>query len=147
MQIQGGLDLALSAWDVQTRLGSPEGELAIAQALVYLACAPKSNAVYSAFNKAMADVKADPSFDVPLHLRNAPTKLMADNGFGAEYRYAHDEPEAYAAGESYLPQAIAARRYYHPVDRGLEIKISEKLNRLKALDLASEQKRWPELKL
>ncbi|MDN3639946.1 replication-associated recombination protein A [Simiduia curdlanivorans] len=142
-----GLDLALAAWDVQTRLGSPEGELAIAQALVYLACAPKSNAVYKAFNKAMADVKADPSFEVPLHLRNAPTKLMADNGFGAEYRYAHDEPDAYAAGENYLPQAIAARRYYTPSNRGLEIKIAEKLQRLKELDQASKHKRWPELKL
>ncbi|BFM11793.1 replication-associated recombination protein A [Simiduia litorea] len=142
-----GLDLALAAWDVQTRLGSPEGELAIAQALVYLACAPKSNAVYKAFNKAMADVKADPSFDVPLHLRNAPTQLMADNGFGAEYRYAHDEPDAFAAGESYLPQAIASRRYYSPTNRGLEIKISEKLERLKQLDQASKARRWPELKL
>lgn len=142
-----GLDIALAAWDVQTRLGSPEGELAIAQALTYLACAPKSNAVYSAFNKAIADVKADPSFEVPLHLRNAPTKLMAENGFGAEYRYAHDEPEAYAAGENYLPQAIATRRYYQPVPRGLEIKISEKLERLKTLDQSSQQKRWPDIKL
>ncbi|MBB3168316.1 replication-associated recombination protein A [Simiduia aestuariiviva] len=137
------LDIALSAWDVQSRLGHPEGALAIAQALAYLAAAPKSNAVYKAFNKVMADVKSDPSFDVPIHLRNAPTQLMADQGNGADYRYAHDEPDAYAAGESYLPQAIAARRYYQPVPRGLEIKIGEKLERLQKLDASSPQRRWP----
>lgn len=142
-----GLDVALAAWDVQSRLGSPEGELAIAQAIAYLAAAPKSNAVYKAFNKAMADVKADPSFEVPHHLRNAPTKLMADQGFGAEYRYAHDEPDAFAAGESYLPQAIAKRAYYQPVPRGLEIKIGEKLQRLQDQDKQSPVQRWPELKL
>ncbi len=142
-----GLDLALAAWDVQSRLGSPEGELAIAQAITYLAAAPKSNAVYKAFNKAMADVKSDPSFEVPHHLRNAPTKLMADQGYGAEYRYAHDEPDAYAAGEGYLPQAIAQRVYYQPVPRGLEIKIGEKLQRLQEYDRQSPKRRWPELKL
>ncbi|UTA49577.1 replication-associated recombination protein A [Simiduia sp. 21SJ11W-1] len=141
------LDIALSAWDVQSRLGSPEGELAIAQALTYLAAAPKSNAVYKAFNQAMADVKADPSFDVPLHLRNAPTKLMKSEGYGAQYRYAHDEPDAYAAGENYLPEAISRRRYYKPVSRGLEIKIAEKLERLAELDRQSPHKRWPELDL
>lgn len=141
------LDLSLAAWDVQARLGSPEGELAIAQAITYLACAPKSNAVYTAFNKVMADVKTDPSFEVPLHLRNAPTTLMREAGFGAHYRYAHDEPEAYAAGESYLPQAIAQRQYYQPVERGLEIKIAEKLKYLRSLDQNTQERRWPEIKL
>lgn len=141
------LDIALSAWDVQTRLGSPEGELAIAQALTYLAAAPKSNAVYTAFKQIMADVKADPSFEVPVHLRNAPTQLMSDLGHGAEYRYAHDEPDAFAAGECYLPQAIADRRYYQPVARGLEIKIADKLNRLRELDALSDRRRYPEIKL
>lgn len=141
------LDIALSAWDVQTRLGSPEGELAIAQALTYLAAAPKSNAVYTAFKQIMADVKADPSFEVPVHLRNAPTQLMSDLGHGAEYRYAHDEPDAFAAGECYLPQAIADRRYYQPVARGLEIKIADKLNRLRELDAQSDRRRYPEIKL
>jgi putative ATPase len=112
------LPLCLSAWDVQERLGSPEGELAIAQAVVYLACAPKSNAVYNAFNQVMADVRAQPAYDVPMHLRNAPTKLMKNMDYGAEYRYAHDEPGAYAAGENYLPEDIAQAHYYQPVDRG-----------------------------
>lgn len=131
-----GLQLALNAWDVQSRLGSPEGELAIAQAVVYLACAPKSNAVYKAFKQVMADVKSQPSFDVPNHLRNAPTKLMKSLEMGKDYRYAHDEPDAYAAGESYFPDGIPARQYYQPVPRGLEIKIAEKLNALAHRDKA-----------
>lgn len=137
-----GLPLALAAWDTQARLGSPEGELAIAQAISYLACAPKSNAVYNGFNQAMADVKADPALDVPMHLRNAPTAMMKSMDFGAEYRYAHDEPGAYAAGERYLPEEIAHRVYYQPTDRGLEGKIGEKLKHLRALDAASARQRY-----
>src|SRR5690606_3461826 len=100
------LTLALGAWDAQERLGSPEGELAIAQAVVYLACAPKSNAVYTAFNEAMEDAKRSGSLDVPLHLRNAPTRLMKELGYGTGYRYAHDEPDAYAAGVDYFPEGM-----------------------------------------
>src|SRR5690606_7274838 len=100
------LELCLSAWDTQERLGSPEGELAIAQAILYLACAPKSNAVYQAFNAAMAEVKSSPGQDVPLHLRNAPTRLLKAMDYGGDYRYAHDEPGAYAAGENYFPEAL-----------------------------------------
>lgn len=129
-----GLTLALNAWDVQERLGSPEGELAVAQAVVYLACAPKSNAVYKAYNQAMADVRQSPSFDVPIHLRNAPTKLMKELGYGHAYRYAHDEPEAYAAGENYFPDDMTPRRYYQPTPRGLEAKIGDKLAHLRSLD-------------
>lgn len=136
------LPLCLSAWDVQERLGSPEGQLAIAQAVVYLACAPKSNAVYNAFNQVMADVRSQPAYDVPMHLRNAPTKLMKSMDYGAEYRYAHDEPGAYAAGENYLPEDIARTRYYQPVERGLELKIQEKLAHLRELDKQSKKKRY-----
>lgn len=136
------LPLCLSAWDVQERLGSPEGQLAIAQAVVYLACAPKSNAVYNAFNQVMADVRSQPAYDVPVHLRNAPTKLMKSMDYGAEYRYAHDEPGAYAAGENYLPEDIAQARYYQPVERGLELKIQEKLAHLRELDKQSKKKRY-----
>ena len=132
-----GLQLALNAWDVQERLGSPEGELAMAQAVLYLACAPKSNAVYTAYNAARADAAATGSLDVPVHLRNAPTKLMKQLDYGRQYRYAHDEPEAYAAGENYFPDGLPPRQYYRPVPRGLEIKIGEKLDRLKALDKAA----------
>ncbi len=128
------LTLALNAWDVQERLGSPEGELTIAQAVIYLACAPKSNAVYMAYKGAVAEIKANGSHDVPIHLRNAPTKLMKELGYGHAYRYAHDEPEAYAAGECYFPEAMGERQYYHPVGRGLEAKIGEKLRHLRALD-------------
>jgi len=131
------LTLALNAWDTQERLGSPEGELAIAQALVYMACAAKSNAVYAAYKAAMNDVKKQASLDVPLHLRNAPTRLMKELGYGKTYRYAHDEPEAYAAGENYFPDEMKGRRYYHPVDRGLEIRIREKLEHLRLLDKQS----------
>src|SRR5690606_17296594 len=136
------LPLCLSAWDVQQRLGSPEGELAIAQAVVYLACAPKSNAVYNAFNQVRADVRNQPAFDVPIHLRNAPTKLMKNMDYGAEYRYAHDEPNAYAAGENYLPEEIAGARYYEPVERGLELKIQEQLSHLRELDKQSKKQRY-----
>ncbi|RKT44818.1 replication-associated recombination protein A [Thiocapsa rosea] len=131
------LDLALSAWEAQERLGSPEGELALAQAVVYLSCAAKSNAVYLAWNGALADARASGSLDVPVHLRNAPTKLLKELGHGRAYRYAHDEPEGYAAGETYLPDALSGRRYYKPVERGLEIRIREKLDRLNALDEAA----------
>ncbi|WP_039913187.1 replication-associated recombination protein A [Cellvibrio mixtus] len=136
------LPLCLSAWDVQERLGRPEGELAIAQAVVYLACAPKSNAVYNAFNQVMADVRSQPAYDVPIHLRNAPTKLMKNMDYGAEYRYAHDEPGAYAAGENYLPEDISGARYYDPVERGLELKIQEKLAHLRELDKLSKKQRY-----
>jgi putative ATPase len=128
------LRLALDAWDVQERLGSPEGELAIAQAIVYLACAPKSNAVYTALGAATEDAKGRGSLEVPLQLRNAPTKLMKQLDYGKDYRYAHSEPEAYAAGENYFPQGLEGRRYYQPTDRGLEKQISEKLARLRQLD-------------
>ncbi len=136
------LQTALQAWDAQERLGSPEGELALAQAVTYLALAPKSNAVYAAFNQCMADIRKDPDYEVPVHLRNAPTKLLKSMGHGDEYRYAHDEPEAYAAGENYLPEAIHQRRYYEPVMRGLEIKLAEKRQRLDALDAQSPKKRY-----
>lgn len=123
--------LTLDAWEAYDRLGSPEGELAIANAVVYLACAPKSNAVYVAMGEAMADVERYGTLDVPLRLRNAPTRLMKGLGHGEGYRYAHDEPEAYAAGERYLPDEMPDRRYYRPAPRGLEIKIGEALERLR----------------
>ncbi|MGR9086399.1 MAG: replication-associated recombination protein A [Gammaproteobacteria bacterium] len=128
------LQIALNAWEAQERLGSPEGELSLAQAVVYLACAPKSNAVYMAFNTAMQDAKQHGSLEVPLHLRNAPTRMMKALDYGRDYRYAHNEPGAYAAGENYFPEELAGRLYYHPVDRGLEIKIKEKLLHLRRLD-------------
>ena len=128
------LELALSAWNVQERLGSPEGELALAQAVLYMAAAPKSNAVYSAFNAAMADVRSLPTYDVPVHLRNAPTALMKDLDYGKDYRYAHNEKGGYAAGENYLPDELKGKQYYYPTDRGLEKKISEKLDYLRSLD-------------
>ncbi len=128
------LALALDAWEVQERLGSPEGELALAQAVTYLACAPKSNAVYKAFGAAQADARRHGSLEVPLHLRNAPTRLMQSLDYGKGYRYAHDEPEGYAAGENYFPPPLAGRCYYRPVPRGLEKKIAEKLAHLRRLD-------------
>jgi putative ATPase len=128
------LPLTIAAWETMERLGSPEGELALAQAAVYLAVAPKSNAVYRAFQAAQAEVKATGSLEVPIHLRNAPTKLLREMGHGKAYRYAHDEPEAFAAGETYFPEGLGERRYYHPVERGLEIRIREKLAHLAALD-------------
>jgi putative ATPase len=123
--------LTLDAWEAYDRLGSPEGELAVANAVVYLACAPKSNAVYVAMGEAMADVEQYGTLDVPLRLRNAPTRLMKGLGYGEGYRYAHDEPEAFAAGERYLPDEMPDRRYYRPGPRGLEIKIGEALERLR----------------
>jgi len=136
------LTLALEAWQVQERLGSPEGELAIAQAILYLACAAKSNAVYTAYNAARADVEQGHTEDVPLHLRNAPTALMKAMEHGAEYRYAHDESEAYAAGENYFPESLKDRQYYFPVGRGLEQKIQEKLKYLRERDKISTIRRY-----
>lgn len=134
------VQLALAAWEAYHRLGSPEGDLAIAQAVIYLACAPKSNAAYKAFGAAMAQVAETPSHDVPLRLRNAPTGLMRNLGYGEGYRYAHDEAEAYAAGENYFPDQLEPQRYYRPIDQGLEAKIRARLERLQALD---EQARAP----
>lgn len=129
-----GLEIAINAVSVYERLGSPEGELALAQAVVYLSCAAKSNAVYSAYNQAMQDARETGSLEVPAHLRNAPTRLMKDLGYGKDYRYAHDETDGFAAGENYFPEAIAGRQYYFPVDRGLETRIAEKLNYLRKLN-------------
>jgi putative ATPase len=126
-----GQQLALEAWQIYERLGSPEGELAIANALVYLAVAPKSNAAYVAYGEARADVEQFGTLDVPLRFRNAPTRLMKELGYGAGYRYAHDEPGAFAKGERYFPDEMPDRRYYRPVPRGLEIKIGEALARLR----------------
>jgi len=128
------LELCLQGWQTFERLGSPEGELAIAQGVVYLACAAKSNALYSAYNQALQDARDSGSLEVPLHLRNAPTRFMAEQGYGDGYRYAHDESDAFAAGVDYLPEELSGREYYHPVDRGLEIKIGEKLARLRQLN-------------
>jgi len=127
-----GLELALAAWEVLERLGSPEGELALAQAVVYLAVAPKSNAIEIAFGEAMQDAKESGTREVPIHLRNAPTKLMKGLGHGRDYRYAHDEVDAFVAGERYFPEDMPEKTYYHPVSRGLEIKIAEKLANLRA---------------
>lgn len=135
------LEMTLHACNVYERLGTPEGELAIAQAIVYLACAPKSNAVYMAFNEAMEDVKTHGSYEVPIHLRNAPTKLMKNLGYGREYRYAHDEPDAYAAGENYFPDKMKPRSYYQPTPRGLETKIAERLAYFRELDKKANQKK------
>jgi putative ATPase len=126
-----GLELCLNGWQTFERLGSPEGELAIAQGIVYLACAAKSNALYSAYKEAMRDARDSGSLEVPMHLRNAPTRFMEEQGYGDDYRYAHDEADAFAAGETYFPEALLDRQYYHPVERGLEIKIAEKLERLR----------------
>ena len=129
-----GLALALDAWAAWERLGSPEGELALGQAVAYLACAPKSNALYSAFKAARGDVGRHGTLEVPVHLRNAPTRLAKALGHGKTYRYPHDQPDAFAAGVSYLPDQLIDRVYYQPVPRGLEIKIGEKLARLRQLD-------------
>ncbi|SDI77500.1 Recombination protein MgsA [Ferrimonas sediminum] len=136
------MEIALNAWDCFHRVGPAEGERAIAQAIVYLAAAPKSNAVYTAFKAARVAARETGHLEVPVHLRNAPTKLMADLGYGAEYRYAHDEPGAYAAGDVYLPQELAQQQFYQPTDRGLERKIREKLAHLADLDRLSENKRY-----
>ena len=135
-----GLELAMNAWQVYERLGSPEGELAIAQAVIYLASAPKSNAVYTAYKSAMKDAKQSGSLDVPLHLRNAPTSLMKQLDYGKDYRYAHQEEGAYAAGETYFPEEIGERIYYEPAPRGLELKIGEKLAYLRELDKTTPRK-------
>lgn len=132
--------MALSAWDTYARLGSPEGELAIAQAIVYCAVAAKSNAVYKAYKLALASAKDSGSLSVPLHLRNAPTSLMKSLGFGKDYRYAHDEKDAYAAGVKYFPDEMQEQRYYQPTEFGLEIKIKEKLLRLKQLHKSMRDK-------
>ena len=134
------LTLALDAWQTYDRLGSPEGELALAQAVIYLAVAPKSNAAYTAYNLARADAAQSGSLEVPMHLRNASTKLMKDIGFGDGYKYAHNEDDAYAAGETYLPGPLAERQYYQPVARGLEIKIKDKLAALRQKDIEARLK-------
>ncbi|MEM9401680.1 MAG: replication-associated recombination protein A [Pseudomonadota bacterium] len=126
------LQLTMNAWDALERLGSPEGELALAQAVVFLACAPKSNAVYVAAKAAAKDARESGSLEVPMHLRNAPTRLMKELGYGDGYRYAHDEPDAVASGERYFPDDMPETTYYHPVPRGLEIRIREKLAELRA---------------
>lgn len=136
------MQVALSAWDCFTRVGPAEGERAIAQAIVYLALAPKSNAVYLAFKQALNDAQQLPDYDVPEHLRNAPTSLMKDLGYGAQYRYAHDEEHAYAAGESYFPPELSERHYYQPMARGAEKQYGEKLAWLAQLDAASGNQRY-----
>ena len=129
-----GLQLAMAAWEAYERLGSPEGELALAQAVLYLASVPKSNAAYVAFNNAMDYVRNTASYEVPMHLRNAPTRLAKNLGHGKGYRYAHDESDAYAAGETYWPDDMTPQNFYQPTDRGLEAKIRERLGRLRTLD-------------
>ncbi len=136
-----GLQLAMTAWQAYERLGSPEGELAIAQAVLYLASVPKSNAAYKAFGSAMSHVQETGSHPVPMHLRNAPTRLMKELGHGDGYRYAHDEDQAYAAGESYWPEELEPRTYYEPAAQGLEVKIRDRLARLKGLDGAAGKRR------
>lgn len=128
------LEITLNAWQSQERLGSPEGQLSLAQATIYISIAAKSNAVYNAYNQAMADVRSNPSYEVPLHLRNAPTKLMKELDHGKGYRYAHNEENGYAAAENYLPEALKDKQYYLPTERGLEGKIAEKMQYLKTLD-------------
>lgn len=134
------IQIANDAASTYERLGSPEGELALAQALIYLAAAPKSNAGYNAYNEARAFIARDKTREVPIHLRNAPTKLMKELGHGKAYRYAHDEPHAYAAGETYLPENMTEPNWYRPTDRGLESKIKEKIAFLKSLDEAAKKK-------
>ena len=136
------MQVALAAWDCFTRVGAAEGERAIAQAIVYLAVAPKSNAVYTAFKAAKKQATESADYDVPEHLRNAPTSLMKELGYGAEYRYAHDEPHAYAAGENYFPEPLKDTRYYFPTNRGMELKIKEKLDWLHEQDKQSDHIRY-----
>ena len=125
------LSMIMDAWQAYERLGSPEGDLVLAQAVIFLSVAAKSNASYTAFNQAMNDVESHGSLEVPLHLRNAPTKLMKTLDFGKNYRYAHDEPDAFAKGENYFPEKMGKKIYYQPVSRGLEIQIKEKLELLR----------------
>lgn len=136
------MQVAISAWDCFTRVGPAEGERAIAQAIVYLACAPKSNAVYVAFNQAKREAQELPDYDVPVHLRNAPTKLMKSLGYGDEYRYAHDEPGAFAAGENYFPPEMADRKYYYPTERGAEKQYAVKIAWLEEQNLNSSVQRY-----
>lgn len=138
------LQIGLNAWDIFERVGPGEGNRAIAQAAVYMACAPKSNAVYMGFSQALSDAASQPSYEVPNHLRNAPTSLAKNMGHGADYRYAHNEENAYAAGENYLPEEISTSRYYQPTERGLEKKIGDKLSWLSELDEQSPIKRYPD---
>ena len=135
------LRVALDACETYERLGSPEGELALAEAVLYFAVAPKSNAVYAAYNSARALIRGDKSRPVPEHLRNAPTRLMKELGYGRDYRYAHDEPDAYAAGENYFPEGMERPRFYQPTERGLEAKIKARLDDLRALDAQSRRKK------
>ena len=137
------MQVALNAWDIYERVGAAEGERAIAEAAVYLAIAPKSNALYTAFHQAKEDAEKLPSFDVPLYLRNAPTKLMENLGYHKGYRYAHDFPGAYAAGECFMPEELDGRTYYKPNDRGLEIQLKAKLDYLKDLDNRATDRRYP----
>ena len=134
------LRLSLDACETYERLGSPEGELALAQAAIYLACAAKSNAAYVAYNDARSLIQSDPSRPVPEHLRNAPTKLMKELGYGRSYRYAHDEADAYAAGENYFPEGLEETRLYRPTSRGLDGRIAEKLAQLRQLDAEAKKK-------
>jgi putative ATPase len=136
------MQVALAAWDCFTRVGPAEGERAIAQAIVYLACAPKSNAVYLAFKQAMSDAQSKSDYDVPEHLRNAPTNLMKNLGYGAEYRYAHNEPNAFAAGENYFPPEMANTKYYHPTTRGAEKNYADKLAWLEEQNRISSVQRY-----
>ncbi|OCG06601.1 recombination factor protein RarA [Gilliamella sp. wkB178] len=136
------MQVALAAWDCFTRVGPAEGERAIAQAIIYLACAPKSNAVYLAFKQAMNDAQSKPDYDVPEHLRNAPTSLMKNLGYGAEYRYAHDEPNAFAAGENYFPPELADSKYYHPSSRGAEKAYTDKLQWIEEQNRNSKMQRY-----
>jgi putative ATPase len=136
------LAICMNAWDVQQRLGSPEGELSIAQAVVYLAVAAKSNAVYAAFNMAMEVVKSSSSDEVPMHIRNAPTSMMKDMGYGEEYQYAHNFEDAFVAGENYLPESLSEMEFYHPVKRGMEIQIGEKLARYREMNASSSFQRY-----
>jgi putative ATPase len=136
-----GLEIALNAWNTYERLGSPEGELAIAQAIIYLASTAKSNAVYTAFGLAMKDARDLGTMEVPMHIRNAPTRLMKELGHGNSYRYAHDEEDAFAAGETYFPDNMKEKIYYHPVERGLEIKIGEKLSGLRELNRTNRRRK------
>jgi putative ATPase len=136
-----GLSVSLDAAAAYERLGSPEGELALAQAVVYLAVAPKSNAVYQAFNTVREAVRQQGSLEVPVHLRNAPTSLLKELGHGADYRYAHDEPDGFAAGETYLPQALVGTRYYAPTERGFEARIAERLDDLRERNRTARHKK------
>ena len=137
------LSIALNSWQVQERLGSPEGELAIAQAIVYLSCAPKSNAVYKAFNNARSTVQNSNSLEVPIHLRNPTTNLMAELNHGLEYRYSHDEEGSYSAGESYFPEILKDSLFYEPTDNGIESGVKERLKELRLKDERSLRKRYP----